>query len=884
MRKLFISSSVALALGLAGCGGGETIEDIQAETPTVAPSSRVVFDPANGELNTPNDLLMLPGDDGFFDYTLNIPVADPTDFSDPQNALNILDGWSTQHPFVINVNTVEGASLDESTLSAGVHIFEATLGLDQTDPDCAQAEIPSSGCKIGDKLTFGVDYVLSLLDGDTISVVPLRPLKASQGHMLVMTTDLKDSNGNAVQGSTSWDLVRQDINTNPLSSDSQLQLQTLVNSYIDPLLEEGFERENITYVSAFTTQSTDIALQSIKQKMVAEFAARSAAGDPTAGTALPAIVITDATGPTNSMETLNLVDDETLAGAVLLGISELPPESASLEPFVTATDFSSLQTCDGLFTAQAGAFVLATGSTTGIPTVDAGLDTFAAELSAGILAEVGPFCAAQRYEGTVSLPYYLGVPTADNPTAPVTDFWSAACDSGIVLAGAPDEVLAEATPGPNFEMCQQLGLSDLRVNGELLDKDRNITRFNPIPEEKGSDEGNVTLDVQVTVPNVDVANGILASVGMSPIAKPEAGWPVVILVHGITSQKEDMLAISGTLALAGIASVAIDHPLHGSRGYDLDPTQEGDEINATTVSATHYMNLASLPTARDNLRQSVADLLGLRLGLNAVVDMTTGEAADFDLSRVSVMGVSLGAMTGGNFAAVANTTMGDELGALDGMYAVKEASLESPGGGVATFLLESPTFGDLVKGSLLRESSPEFVALLGQLYPETAPADLSDEELVAAVGEFDENATPEQLAEVQSTLSRFAFAAQTVLDAGDPNNYGKMLGENTPVHMMTVIGDGSEENLPDQVIPPTTTLPLSGQNPLAAIIGLEQVSSTVTSESTISGQVKFVKGVHGSSLNPVYPDVTEEMQREVAGYISSDATAIVITNEEVVAN
>ena len=130
MRKLFISSSVALALGLAGCGGSnETLDDIQADTPVQTPISRIVFDPAAGNLNVPNDLLMLPGDDGFFDYTLNIPVADPTDFGDPQNALNVLDGWSTQHPFTININTPDGVTIDESTLSAGIHIYEATLGL-----------------------------------------------------------------------------------------------------------------------------------------------------------------------------------------------------------------------------------------------------------------------------------------------------------------------------------------------------------------------------------------------------------------------------------------------------------------------------------------------------------------------------------------------------------------------------------------------------------------------------------------------------------------------------------------------------------------------------------------------------------------------------------
>ena len=224
-----------------------------------------------------------------------------------------------------------------------------------------------------------------------------------------------------------------------------------------------------------------------------------------------------------------------------------------------------------------------------------------------------------------------------------------------MLAGAPAEALAAATPGPNAQTCSALGLADLRVNGEKLDSARNITKFNPYPQPTGGNMGTETLDVQVTIPDPAIA-GVLGF----PISMPEAGWPVVILAHGITSQKEDMLAITGTLSLAGIASVAIDQPLHGSRGFDLDGDGT-DDLNATSVSATHYMNLASLPTARDNLRQSVSDLLGLRLGLNAVIDNTATQNVKFDMGRVSIMGVSLGAITGGNFAAVANTSMGGDL-------------------------------------------------------------------------------------------------------------------------------------------------------------------------------------------------------------------------------
>ena len=844
MRKLLISSSVAVALGLAGCGGsGDTIEDIEAETPEQTPFSRIVFDPAAGNLNTPNDLLMLPGDDGFFDYTLNVPVADPTDFGDPRNALNVLDGWSTQAPFVINVETPPGASLDESTLSAGIFIHEATLGLDQSDPDCAAVSTPSAGCKVGDALTYGEDYVTSLADDDTISVVPLKPLKAASGYMLVVTDALKDSSGKSVKGSTTWDLVRQDVNTMPLSTDSQLQLQGLVNSYITPLESAGYAREELSYVAAFTTQSIDDSLQALKKVSVATYAARAAGGDPAAGESLPAITVGDSAAP-NVMQALNLVDDDVLTATA---------SQFSTDESLTDEDLDLLSSCSGLLTAAADS------------------ESFAGKVASGLLNKVGPFCAAQHYTGNITLPYYLGVPSAENPMAPVTDFWQAACDSGIVLAGASDDVKAAAEAGPNNALCQQLGLADLRIDDNPLDKNRYITRYNPVPEATSAQ----TLEVQVTIPDPMVAGALDI-----PLSTPEAGWPVVILYHGITSKKEDMLAITGSLALAGIASVAIDQPLHGSRGFDVD--MDGtDDINATSVTPTHYMNLGSLPTARDNLRQSVADLLGVRLGLNAVIDNTTDQNVKFNLGQVSVMGVSLGAMTGGNFAAVANTSLGGDLAALDGLFAVNAASLESPGGGVAQFLIESPSFGPLIKGLLLSESSEEFQGLLMQLYGTT---DVTREELVAAVTQFEQALTPAQAAAVEATLNEFAFAAQTVMDSGDPNNYAGSLGESTPVHMMTVIGDGSEENKPDQVIPVTTKLPLSGQNPLAALIGLPQISSTVSGDP-VSGQVRFTEGAHGSSLLPdASSATTTEMQTQVATYLATEAGVIKISNPDVVAN
>ena len=114
-------------------------------------------------------------------------------------------------------------------------------------------------------------------------------------------------------------------------------------------------------------------------------------------------------------------------------------------------------------------------------------------------------------------------------------------------------MLADAEPGPNAQMCSALGLADVRINGEMLDNARNITKFNPYPQPTGGNMGTETLDVQVTIPDPAIAGAL----GF-PISMPEAGWPVVILAHGITSKKEDMLAITDTLSLAGVASIAID--------------------------------------------------------------------------------------------------------------------------------------------------------------------------------------------------------------------------------------------------------------------------------------------------------------------------------------
>jgi Pla-1/cef family extracellular lipase len=508
------------------------------------------------------------------------------------------------------------------------------------------------------------------------------------------------------------------------------------------------------------------------------------------------------------------------------------------------------------------------------------------------------FKMAKLYSGKVALPYYLGVSDKDKPTAAMSTKWQASCDSGAMIAALSATQIAalEAKLTPeqvaNDAKCKALSGGKLRDFG--LDKTRHLTKFNSIPKANALP----TLDVQITVPDATLLKAAFN------IDKPAKGWPVVMLQHGISSCKENMLALSGALTAAGFATVAIDHPLHGSRGFDTNG--DGDKIDATDLNAagagcgypvgnpTTYMNLSDLLVIRDNMRQSVADMLGLRLALNNL-----SETGLLDGSDVQFVGHSLGAITGADMVALANTTLGSAQ--VDGMFALKSATLAMPGGAVANFLLESTAFGNTIKSSIMLGSPAlatgfkTFVGLQGACaditiaaqYPICAaplvPLYLKD------LTERNQTAT---LATIAATISQFAFAAQTVIDAGDPNNYaGTVVANKTPLFVIEVAG-GQNGYSADHVIPnKTSSMPLAGTTPLAALLGAKQIDATAGLKANEGALIsRFVEGEHGTILSPASGTTPKqspalkanaEMQKQVASFVKSGGKAVLVTDPSV---
>ncbi len=799
MNKLVLSITIASILGLSACDE-ESIKDVQKDVadngPAVVEPARVVFDPAKGieGLSVPNDLVFLGTKDG----TLEIPVADPTNGADPFVAASALDGWSTSQPFILNINFPNGTSLDPSSVlnSSSVRIFETTMGGDASDADCASVA-RGLACKVVRELVFSQDFITQP-SGNAVAIVPLKPLKGSTTYVIALTDSLQDNLGASVEGSTTYELMRQDINSAPLGSDDQRSLQAVINSYEKAVVSSGVDSDSLIYTMAMTTQSTTDVLFTLKSLMA------------------------------NNL--------------------------------------------------QQGVYPSISMSDTGMSVADV--------LAGQIPAEAVPLYSAANYmKGSITLPYYLGVPSADNPLAPVNTWWKGLCDSGAMLAGLaaanpaaiPAEPVSE-TDGMCLAISQASGLPAPGLRDLGIDTERNLTRYNPVPKQTAM----MPIDVQMTTPDLAWANPVRASMNMAPLTEPEGGWPVVILQHGITTKKEVMLAVTGMLSINGFATVAIDYPLHGSRGFDL--TGDGvDDINASTVSTLHYVNLGSMLSMRDNTRQSAIDIVGLRLGLNFLGGVDSqGNPIHVNSSEVHFLGHSLGAIYGINALAVANTPLAPQV---DPLFKISSNVLAMPGLMLANFGMDSPAFSGLAKSNLTYKSSPEFKAFVDTNYP----TGFTQEQLTGLYEAFYASLTPAQQGELNGVFAQFTLIAQTVTDSGDPINYVNALAATeTPTLLFEVVGNGMD-NLPDQVVTNTAPYtPLGGTEPAIALLGLPRVNETTQG----SGAVRFVNGHHGSILDPranaASPDVeksarvTQEMQTEMAGFFATKGQVIMVNDPEVV--
>ena len=224
--------------------------------------------------------------------------------------------------------------------------------------------------------------------------------------------------------------------------------------------------------------------------------------------------------------------------------------------------------------------------------------------------------------------------------------------------------------------------------------------------------------------------------------RPEAGWPIVMYQHGITRNRTDVLVYADAQAQAGFATIAIDLPTHGlvdatnpfNAVNTAFPTDIEQTFGANETSGQNFINLRSLLTSRDNLRQGAANLITLRKSLGSIINAATMMPELIDTSKVGLIAHSLGGMVAIPYLAVESTPT--------------PSSIVMSGATITDTLRNSASFSPVIDAGL---------AGLGV----TSPAGIAG----------------------------FYANAQELIDAGEPANYAAAAAANHPIHLIEVIGD-----------------------------------------------------------------------------------------------
>jgi hypothetical protein len=653
------------------------------------------FDPSNAVTPQPSNLFFL----GTTDFTLNPPVDDPNDYSDPLVALSAIDGFSTTEKWVTTFTGFPNP-LDASSIVPGqsVRMFEVSTVFGTI--------VIVSG--VVRELTAGVDYV-TVVRGGTLAIVPLKPLNEMTTYMAVLTNDINDTVGNDATPSSTYHLSKA---STPWVDENGNSTYPLIPDDLAPTLE------------------------SLRQMTASMEAAAASVGIPKEDIVLTWAAQTQSITP------------------VLKNLRSIAkPVPTSIVP---------------------------TGKNT---------------------AELGGAGIADIYIGVISLPYYLGVHPAANPVAPLVDFWNAA-------------------PGAYVPPFDALGLDPTSTN---------VTVANPFPVLTDTQ----TVPLLMSVPNAG-----------SGKTKPAAGWPVVIFGHGLTGNRSHMLAVADSLALAGYAVIAMDAPLHGivpelephlaalyvgnspwaevanERTFDVDyvnnTTGAPGADGVTDASGTHFFNLSSMLTTRDNGRQAEADLSVLAVSI-PLMDINFDKLPDLDGSTIQYAGFALGAITGTVFTAIEPM--------------VNNMFLSAPMGGIARALEASDTFGPRVRAGLAAKG----------VLPGT-----SDYEL-------------------------FFLAFQTVIDSMDPINWSAEASRHNNIVLHEIVNDSVVPNY-------SLTAPLSGTEPMIETMALSAYSSTQADPDGLRSVGRFLPpATHASLLSPASSlAATVEMQKQMASFIATLGTAVVV--------
>jgi Pla-1/cef family extracellular lipase len=429
------------------------------------------------------------------------------------------------------------------------------------------------------------------------------------------------------------------------------------------------------------------------------------------------------------------------------------------------------------------------------------------EVTTNLISAYGSY-GVNVTQGTVALPHYLeqgeawssapfesALPSLALITSALNDpleqqtIATQLISYGIDISKFTADLSTEAAQNDAFlEMLKLIGIELTKSDGTRLDEERLITRYAPVPKIKSLEAVEFLF--------------------FTPSA-PTADTPVVIYQHGITSAKENAYLFAAGLVANNIAVLAIDLPLHGSRSLD--------EERSANKNLTAYLNLANLAVARDNLRQSVLDTLGLRAALSYTALINAPLGADsplalYDVSSPRMVGHSLGGIVGTSVVAAANRVTNNAQ--LDALTHFSSLTVANSGGQITPLLLGSDAFSTVVKHNLALGSSADYQQFTAAF---CVPTFSASEQFEKDCFESFVTQYSEAVPVLESAFAQFSLAAQTVLDGIDPLTNSAYVDSALP---LLFIQADNDDTVPNSVAGQV----LAGSEPLAAALGLPLTS------------------------------------------------------------
>jgi hypothetical protein len=931
-KKTLISLAVASSLGLSGCfDDGDTGRNADPEpkinNPEFTGKTWPLFNPVTSELPVPSDLQFAQGAGA--DGTLGGPEGDeePNPIT---TALDFMDGSSTiaqfdirlsgaidkstvnaspvistenglapnpqQNVFLLSLNFPGGDSLingsafytnkiaelvasgdidpanvlDRPSFPGETPTFDLGIAFSQLQAAAGTGNQQAIAAAAGAVLDFNNEFraeVVSLNGGtdNVLRITPLRPLKDKTKYLVVVTDEVKDSVGQSLVASPSYQSIEDP--EQPLGSAALAPVrgaiqtwERLASGYFGALTNNSraaaglpaLDADDIALSLTFTTGGTTDVLEAATSP--AQFFFKSAETS-TRQEAIAKYLASNA----DNFEALTAPQQfGTLAQVAQTAVAQANAQAPTLK-----------QTAAGTAAAIAGApgSDLISAAPRSITPIAATRIPAAAALGAS--ANPGTI-----FQAGIQLPYYLQVPTEQNPSA-LNATWQASPTVGAIIDSARGNEQGTTPPS-----------------------DKITFRF-PFPAQNDT----VFAPLMISAPDAAACAD----------AKP---YDVVIYQHGIFGNRSHSLALGNQLAGSCFVTVAMDLPMHGiapklatgsldpSLPFSVDvslnpqtgefvesplpmnerhfgwgqtqnrtPTRMQYSTNAEEAvgsSAQFFLNLTNLPAARDNNRQGVVDLLNLNASLENLnpldidgngtagddVNITDGLAAN--TSKVYFVGHSLGGILGTSFVALANNAAQESVIGNGNVVPFTAAALVTPGAGIAKLLENSPSLGSTILGGL------------------------------AAGG----------LTQGTSNLELYFNVAQASLDSAEPHNFvAPLLASDIPVYINEIYGNGSDRSTQDQTIPiaadtayagaytaprgAALPAPLAGTEPL--IMQLEADTITGSGAAGQANAVRFTAGTHTTIISPDQDSQSQlavfgDMATNIVSFFVQDGAAIQFNN------